>query len=118
MTLFPFAQRIRLTVDENEQKQLRDLEVAMWSNDCPFIVQFYGATLKEVSVHLGIATNGAYTMHIGALSRCQAGHFIERTDFNGGRKVGLYSTLCRTLKSQPHMERGLWVGGEVVYYNH
>ncbi|KAB7506596.1 Dual specificity mitogen-activated protein kinase kinase 4 [Armadillidium nasatum] len=41
------VKRIRLTVDENEQKQLRDLEVAMWSNDCPFIVQFYGATLKE-----------------------------------------------------------------------
>ena len=46
--LFSF-QRIRSTVDEKEQKQLlMDLEVVMKSNDCPYIVQFYGALFKEV----------------------------------------------------------------------
>ena len=43
------VKRIRSTVDEKEQKQLlMDLEVVMRSNDCPFIVQFYGALFKEV----------------------------------------------------------------------
>lgn len=42
-------QRIRSTVDEKEQKQLlMDLEVVMRSNDCPYIVQFFGALFKEV----------------------------------------------------------------------
>lgn len=42
------VKRIRSTVDEKEQKQLlMDLEVVMKSNDCPFIVQFYGAIFKE-----------------------------------------------------------------------
>lgn len=37
-------------MDEKEQKQLlMDLEVVMKSNDCPYIVQFYGALFKEVS---------------------------------------------------------------------
>lgn len=46
----PTVQRIRSTVDEREQKQLlMDLEVVMRSNDCPCIVQFYGAIFKEVS---------------------------------------------------------------------
>lgn len=41
-------QRIRSTVDEKEQKQLlMDLEVVMKSNECPCIVQFYGALFKE-----------------------------------------------------------------------
>lgn len=45
------VKRIRSTVDEKEQKQLlMDLEVVMKSNDCPYIVQFYGALFKEVSV--------------------------------------------------------------------
>lgn len=40
--------RIRSTVDEKEQKQLlMDLEVVMKSNDCNYIVQFYGALFKE-----------------------------------------------------------------------
>ena len=43
-------QRIRSTVDEKEQKQLlMDLDVVMMSNECPYIVQFYGALFKEVS---------------------------------------------------------------------
>lgn len=42
------VKRIRSTVDEREQKQLlMDLEVVMKSNDCPCIVQFYGALFKE-----------------------------------------------------------------------
>ncbi|XP_065221114.1 dual specificity mitogen-activated protein kinase kinase 4-like isoform X2 [Planococcus citri] len=42
------VKRIRSTVDEKEQKQLlMDLEVVMKSNDCPYIVQFYGALFKE-----------------------------------------------------------------------
>jgi len=42
------VKRIRSTVDEKEQKQLlMDLDVVMRSNDCPFIVQFYGALFKE-----------------------------------------------------------------------
>lgn len=42
------VKRIRSTVDEKEQKQLlMDLEVVMNSNDCSFIVQFYGAIFKE-----------------------------------------------------------------------
>jgi len=35
-------------VDEKEQKQLlMDLSVVMKSNECSFIVQFYGALFKE-----------------------------------------------------------------------
>lgn len=42
------VKRIRSTVDEKEQKQLlMDLEVVMRSNECPYIVQFYGALFKE-----------------------------------------------------------------------
>ncbi|XP_027845546.2 dual specificity mitogen-activated protein kinase kinase 4-like isoform X2 [Aphis gossypii] len=42
------VKRIRSTVDENEQKQLlMDLDVVMKSNECPYIVQFYGALFKE-----------------------------------------------------------------------
>lgn len=42
------VKRIRSTVDEKEQKQLlMDLEVVMKSNECPYIVQFYGALFKE-----------------------------------------------------------------------
>lgn len=42
------VKRIRSTVDEREQRQLlMDLEVVMQSNDCNYIVQFYGALFKE-----------------------------------------------------------------------
>ncbi|CAH0563681.1 unnamed protein product [Brassicogethes aeneus] len=42
------VKRIRSTVDEKEQKQLlMDLDVVMKSNECKFIVQFYGALFKE-----------------------------------------------------------------------
>lgn len=42
------VKRIRSTVDEKEQKQLlMDLDVVMKSNDCKYIVQFYGALFKE-----------------------------------------------------------------------
>ncbi|XP_025419526.1 dual specificity mitogen-activated protein kinase kinase 4 isoform X1 [Sipha flava] len=42
------VKRIRSTIDENEQKQLlMDLDVVMKSNECPYIVQFYGALFKE-----------------------------------------------------------------------
>lgn len=42
------SQRIRSTIDEKEQKiLLMDLDVVMKSNDCPFIVKFYGALFKE-----------------------------------------------------------------------
>ncbi|XP_073841141.1 dual specificity mitogen-activated protein kinase kinase 4 [Musca autumnalis] len=42
------VKRIRSTVDEKEQRQLlMDLEVVMKSNDCNYIVQFYGALFKE-----------------------------------------------------------------------
>lgn len=45
-------QRIRSTVDEKEQKQLlMDLEVVMRSNNCSFIVLFYGALFTEVSYY-------------------------------------------------------------------
>lgn len=38
-------------MDEREQKQLlMDLKVVMESNDCPYIVQFYGALFKEVTM--------------------------------------------------------------------
>lgn len=44
------VKRIRSTVDEREQKQLlMDLDVVMKSNECNYIVQFYGALFKEVS---------------------------------------------------------------------
>ena len=48
--LFAIAvQRIRSTVNEREQKQLlMDLDVVMRSNECPYIVKFYGALFKEV----------------------------------------------------------------------
>ncbi|PVD34826.1 hypothetical protein C0Q70_06105 [Pomacea canaliculata] len=42
------VKRIRSTVEEREQKQLlMDLDVVMRSNNCPYIVQFYGALFKE-----------------------------------------------------------------------
>ena len=45
------VQRIRSTVNEREQKQLlMDLDVVMRSNECPYIVKFYGALFKEVCI--------------------------------------------------------------------
>ena len=42
------VKRIRSTVDEREQKELlMDLDVVMRSNECPFIVLFFGAIFKE-----------------------------------------------------------------------
>lgn len=42
-------QRIRSVVDEKEQRSmLMELDAVMRSNDCPYIVQFYGALFKEV----------------------------------------------------------------------
>ncbi|ESN98816.1 hypothetical protein HELRODRAFT_66729, partial [Helobdella robusta] len=42
------VKRIRSTVDEKEQSQLlMDLQVVMKSNDCRFIVKFFGALFKE-----------------------------------------------------------------------
>lgn len=42
------VKRIRCsTVDEKEQKRIMDLNVVMKSNDCTYIVQFYGALFKE-----------------------------------------------------------------------
>ncbi|BES98266.1 Dual specificity mitogen-activated protein kinase kinase [Nesidiocoris tenuis] len=42
------VKRIRSTVDETEQKRLlMDLKVVMNSNECPYIVLFYGALFKE-----------------------------------------------------------------------
>lgn len=50
------VKRIRSTVDEKEQKQLlMDLEVVMKSNECLYIVQFYGALFKEVSIKVQLA---------------------------------------------------------------
>ncbi len=45
--LFTKCLYFRSTVEEKEQKQLlMDLEVVMNSNDCAYIVQFYGAIFK------------------------------------------------------------------------
>lgn len=42
------VKRIRSIVDEKEQRQmLMELDAVMRSNDCPYIVQFYGALFKE-----------------------------------------------------------------------
>lgn len=47
------VKRIRSTVDEKEQKQLlMDLDVIMKSNENMYIVQFYGALFKEVTILL------------------------------------------------------------------
>ena len=56
-------------MDEKEQKQLlMDLDVVMRSNECQYIVQFYGALFKEVRfVHNYRATakvNYTYTVLI------------------------------------------------------
>lgn len=74
MGLSSLLQRIRSTVDEKEQKELlMDLEVVMKSNDCPYIVQFYGAIFKEVSldtffeVRYTIVNHYCVKIHIGAL---------------------------------------------------
>ena len=49
LQLFSCLQRIRSIVDEREQRQmLMELDAVMRSNDCPYIVQFYGALFKEV----------------------------------------------------------------------
>ncbi len=43
------VKRIRSTVDEREQKELlMDLDVVMRSNECKFIVLFYGAIFKVI----------------------------------------------------------------------
>ncbi|XP_052261829.1 dual specificity mitogen-activated protein kinase kinase 4-like isoform X2 [Dreissena polymorpha] len=42
------VKRIRSVVDEREQRQmLMELDAVMRSNECPYIVQFYGALFKE-----------------------------------------------------------------------
>ncbi|XP_065319382.1 dual specificity mitogen-activated protein kinase kinase 4-like isoform X3 [Gordionus sp. m RMFG-2023] len=42
------VKRIRSTINDKEQNQiLMDLEVVMKSNECPYIVKFYGALFKE-----------------------------------------------------------------------
>jgi mitogen-activated protein kinase kinase 4 len=42
------VKRIRSTIEEKDQKQLlMDLDVVMRSNECPYIVKFYGALFKE-----------------------------------------------------------------------
>ncbi|XP_052761779.1 dual specificity mitogen-activated protein kinase kinase 4-like isoform X2 [Mya arenaria] len=42
------VKRIRSVVDEKEQRSmLMELDAVMRSNDCPYIVQFYGALFKE-----------------------------------------------------------------------
>ncbi len=65
-----YLQRIRSTVDEKEQKQLlMDLDVVMRSNDCPYIVQFYGALFKEVCVLVEYIDNTRALYHI-ARYRC------------------------------------------------
>lgn len=47
------VKRIRSTVDEKEQKQLlMDLDVVMRSSDCLYIVQFYGALFREVTMQV------------------------------------------------------------------
>lgn len=40
-------------VDEKEQKRIMDLDVVMKSNDCSYIVQFYGAIFKEGDCWIG-----------------------------------------------------------------
>ncbi len=46
--LFILIQRIHSTVDEQSQKQmLHELDIVMRQNNCPQIVQFYGALFKE-----------------------------------------------------------------------
>lgn len=46
--LFVF-QRIRATVNSQEQKRLlMDLDISMRTVDCPFTVTFYGALFREV----------------------------------------------------------------------
>lgn len=53
------VKRIRSTVDEKEQKQLlMDLEVVMKSNECVYIVQFYGALFKEVDRPISVFAFG------------------------------------------------------------
>lgn len=42
-------QRIRATVNSQEQKRLlMDLDISMRTVDCPFTVTFYGALFREV----------------------------------------------------------------------
>lgn len=41
-------------VDEKEQKRIMDLDVVMKSNDCKYIVQFYGAIFKEGDCWIGM----------------------------------------------------------------
>lgn len=44
-------QRIRATVNSQEQKRLlMDLDISMRTVDCPFTVTFYGALFREVSI--------------------------------------------------------------------
>lgn len=48
-------------MEEKEQKQLlMDLEVVMKSNECPCIVQFYGALFKEVRIYFQTCVHTHY----------------------------------------------------------
>ena len=43
-----YSQRIRSTVNEEDQKRLlRDLDITMKSDGCQYIVQFFGAIFRE-----------------------------------------------------------------------
>lgn len=58
-------QRIRSTVDEKEQKQLlMDLDVVMRSSDCPYIVQFYGALFREVTLTLSASSHAVFSASV------------------------------------------------------
>ena len=61
--LILYIQRIRASLDEKAQKQLlKELEIVMKTSDCPFIVNFYGAIFKEVSLQIFISLYSALAL--------------------------------------------------------
>lgn len=88
------VKRIRSTVDEKEQKQLlMDLEVVMKSNDCPYIVEFYGALFKEVSIKF-------LSLILLNIKVCTTLHFIWSKTCN--RLCHMSWSNCLSTLVQPH----------------
>lgn len=65
-------------MDEREQKQLlMDLEVVMKSNECPCIVQFYGALFKEVHSSIILRVKMTKTIALSYLIVLYTGRLLD-----------------------------------------
>lgn len=96
----PSDQRIRATVNSQEQKRLlMDLDISMRTVDCPFTVTFYGALFREVGGSTFKAARQAVTeKDAPPISQTPAvtGRFLVRLVFCGefhAREMRVQSSL-------------------------